>query len=266
MLGEYTDVKNDLLTLLDLRTQILENTAVDTLSLDAYMTYPTELASEAFVPTGDHIPAKYIALKEAFDFTSSLARMGAIFSMDRADYYSEATTENALEQEALSQLDASVKKTASLLWGLQLMDIRLYSSMGQYQDSSECSEEMWQASLSSECATRLETIAGKVVKYMLTTKGSDFFDSDYGSYLTSYRQIADAYIPRIQLELEADLSSCTSFIQAAENAELDDDEERLSSVKLVSLEYDRDTDPTRFDVYLLITTSFGNTAQLTVTS
>jgi hypothetical protein len=112
-------------------------------------------------------------------------------------------------------------------------------------------------------ASRLECIAGKVVKFMMTTIGSDAYDPNYGSFLPTYRQVAESMIPKLYIEIQNDLVRCTAFIKEIER-DLGDTVERLSSVTLVDLIYNPRTTPDRIDVYINIKTTAGNTAVLVV--
>ena len=142
------------------------------------------------------------------------------------------------------------------------MDIRLYNLTNIFEDTLGTTEYMVQSPLSAEATTRIETIGNKVVKFLLTTLGSDPFNSEYGSILTTYTQIAESEIPRIHFELTEDIERCAKFIKTAERS-LDVSVERLSRLRLVKLGYSRDT-RNRIDFYIEIITTLGNRCLLTV--
>lgn len=111
---------------------------------------------------------------------------------------------------------------------------------------------------------RLRVICNKVLKYLLTYRGSDAYDASYGSLAIHRKHISPALLPEIRMELLEDIADCTRYLQTAEAEKLDDSEERLSSITLVSMNYDRQADPTRLDIYLLIQTTYGNRAVIEV--
>ena len=117
------------------------------------------------------------------------------------------------------------------------MDILLYDPSGKYVTySGDAAEGTDIARISGRTATRTETIANKVVKFLLTPYGSDALDTTYGSYLPTYTQIAQSAIPRLYIELQDDIARCTAFIKRIEKA-LDDTVEKLDSLKLLKVEY-----------------------------
>jgi hypothetical protein len=112
-------------------------------------------------------------------------------------------------------------------------------------------------------ASRLETIANKVAKYMLTTKGSDALDAEYGSYLPTYQTMTEGLLPRTQVEISGDIIACT---QAIQNSELDllDTIEKLDSIALLEIQFYKKQ--LRLEVYIQVSTTFGNSALLNVTA
>ena len=62
------------------------------------------------------------------------------------------------------------------------MDIKLYKSNGNFVtplDTEFDSEQMDDSVLSDTPSSDIETIAGRVVKFLLTNIGTDLFDSEY---------------------------------------------------------------------------------------
>lgn len=146
------------------------------------------------------------------------------------------------------------------------MDITLYKIAGKVQIGTDLV-----SGYTVDCAPdapttteRLRVICNKVLKYLLTYRGSDAYDPSYGSRAIHRRHIAPALLPEIRMELIEDIADCTSYIQRAEQDKLDSNDERLSSITLISMNYDRNTDPTRLDIHLLIRTTFGNRAVIEV--
>jgi hypothetical protein len=140
------------------------------------------------------------------------------------------------------------------------MDIRLYRRSGTYSDLLNTVEEIVPSSLSEAPTTGIEVIASRVTKFMLTTIGSDVLDPEYGSYLTSYVQISQDYLPKLRLELSEDLDRCAEYIRTVDEAtEVSGD--RLRSLSLRDLKYSNLL-PDRLDVYLDIRTTTGGYATL----
>lgn len=111
---------------------------------------------------------------------------------------------------------------------------------------------------------RLRVICNKVLKYLLTYRGSDAYDASYGSRAIHRTHISPSLLPEIRIELIEDIADCTRYLQAAEREKLSDDEERLESITLISMNYDRQLDPTRLDIHLLVRTTYGNRAVIEV--
>lgn len=143
-----------------------------------------------------------------------------------------------------------------------MSDIRIYTTSGIYAGTTDSSEFMLPSPLADTVTTRLETICGKVVKFLLTGKGTDSFNPQYGSYLTTYNQISEAYLPRLHVELLEDIRRCTSFIKLAEAKETPS-EENLQRIRLVNLVYNKNTRD-RIDLYIEVISTHSNSALLTV--
>lgn len=143
------------------------------------------------------------------------------------------------------------------------MDIRIYSNTGVYHRELQEAEHMVSSPLQSEGATRIETIAGKVVRFLLTSKGSDALDPSYGSYLTSYTQVSKSIIPRMHMDLVEDIAVCSRYIKEGEVG-LPASEDRLASIALQSINYDPTTDRSAVHIYIRITTMAGETSLLSI--
>jgi phage baseplate assembly protein W len=143
-----------------------------------------------------------------------------------------------------------------------MSDIRIYTLTGVYEGTTKDSEYMVPTPLSDTVTTPLETICGKVVKFLLTSKGSHAMNQEYGSYLTTYTQISESFLPRLHIELLDDISRCASYIKQAEKA-LQSDYEKLARITLKSLDYKRHTRD-RIDIHIEVVTTKRNSALLTV--
>lgn len=145
-----------------------------------------------------------------------------------------------------------------------MLDMRLYSPSGIYVDSQLVSEEMDRVVPDDPTATGMEVIAGKVVKFMLTEKGSDAFNQDYGGTSMHWLQIAPQSLPQFKREVFQDVQNCIKFLK---NAELDNEVtgERLYTINLLRVAYDPRLSPNRVDVYLEIITTLGKRAVVAIT-
>ncbi len=106
-------------------------------------------------------------------------------------------------------------------------------------------------------------LTNKVLKFLLTSHGSDSLRSDYGSRVVNIPQISTGYLPTLQIEFIEDLTRCIKYIKDGE-ASLPPTTEKLYNIKLIELYYDEATDPSRLDFYIQIITNKGNTASLPV--
>jgi len=136
------------------------------------------------------------------------------------------------------------------------MDLRIYHASGVFVDTSV--ERMDPSSPELASATGLEVIAGKVVKYLLTYRGTDAFDPDYGGTALHTRFISPAYLSKFTLELKQDIEDCIAYVHRAESS-LPDGTERLDTVILSKVQYNNNTRD-RIDITLEIVTTSGNSA------
>lgn len=136
------------------------------------------------------------------------------------------------------------------------MDLRLYNPTGEVEPDS-FSEYTTQARVDDTIAKGIEVIGGKVVKYLLTGKGSDAFNPEYGGTALHHQQISRQHIPKLRLELLNDLRNCRKFIQ---DTEKDVHGERLSLLNLLNVRYREDLTPTRVDVHIEVITNRNNRA------
>lgn len=104
------------------------------------------------------------------------------------------------------------------------MDLRLYNS-------ASGTTEVFTAGINDTKATRLEAIAGKVVKYILTDKGSDMLNPTYGARLisTNYTNMS-----KITYDINNIVQECSTFIKTSE-ATLPVTTEKLATLTLVSV-------------------------------
>lgn len=132
------------------------------------------------------------------------------------------------------------------------MDIKLYNF-------KERDTELPRSELEDAPASGLEVIANKVVKFLLTSYGSDALDPEYGGRALQVTQFSEQYIPKLRLELEEDIKRCLSYIKKYSK-----NEEKLMHLILVNLKYDPVLSPGRVDAYIELITNKNNRALLDV--
>ena len=135
-----------------------------------------------------------------------------------------------------------------------MLDLRLYNPTGNYTDQTNSSEYMQLVRPEDPSASGIEVIAGKVVKYLLTGRGSDAFDPGYGGVSMHHTQISQAFIPQLTLEVHDDVRRCTEFIKRTDG----NDQERLLRINVLDIRYNARLSPDRVDVYLEILTTKNN--------
>lgn len=145
------------------------------------------------------------------------------------------------------------------------MDVRLYSISGVYEDFEKTSELMRKSLADDAVATGLEVLGNKVVKFLLTQKGTDALDPEYGGVALHYGQISKAFIPRLTLEMQNDISRCREFIRRTE-AGAKAGTEKISNIVLKDIRYDPLSMPDRVDVFIEIITNKNNKALVALAS
>lgn len=145
------------------------------------------------------------------------------------------------------------------------MDIRLYNRTGIYEDYTNASELTSKAKSYDANATGIEVIGNKVVKYLLTYKGTDALDPDYGGVALHYGQISKAFMPRFSLEMHNDVQRCKNFIRKTQRI-LSDSYEKMSDIILKDIRYNPSLTPDRVDVYIEIITTKNNRAIVAVSN
>lgn len=145
-----------------------------------------------------------------------------------------------------------------------MIDIKLYETTGEYVDKKRTSETTVRLLPSDKTARGIEVIAGKVVKYLKTLKGTDAFNPSYGGRALQATQLAESYKSQFVLELTDDVNSCERWIKDADMAD-GVPGERLSTLYLRDIVFDRLKDYREIDVYIEIVTSLGKRAVVCVT-
>lgn len=150
-----------------------------------------------------------------------------------------------------------------------MSDLRLYQSLNKvYRSATEHYEEMEPVGVEENSANGIEVLAGKVVKFLLTRRGTDAFYPNYGGIALHHGQICDAYIPKLRIEMLDDIDRCATYITQGESqlATTDTTSERLHSINLKNLVYSQRQDPTRLDVYIEIIGTSGKREVVAITN
>ena len=113
-------------------------------------------------------------------------------------------------------------------------DLKLYIPGGKISGEILPTDE---ASCSSSPSSRLEVLAGKVVKFLLTYRGSDATNKDYGGIALHHPNISRAYLPKLTMELSDDVERCTKYIIGSEK-NLPKNLARLSRINIAAVTYD----------------------------
>jgi len=147
-----------------------------------------------------------------------------------------------------------------------VQDLRLYNPTGIYAEKDLGGGEQMRLVMPEDpTATSIEVIAGKVVKFLLTARGSDAFNPTYGGVSLHHVQISQAYIPQLTFEVHSDVEACTAFIKDMEKNYAVRGE-RLSHINVRDIRYDPRLTPYRIDVYLEIVTTLGKRAVVAITN
>jgi hypothetical protein len=146
-----------------------------------------------------------------------------------------------------------------------MIDIRLYKPSGEYYDTNNSSEGMDRVVPDDAIARSIEVIAGKVVKFMLTEKGSDAFDGEYGGTSMHYQQMSQMFLPQFKREVHTDVENCEKYIKKSEIAN-NVSGEKLLTINVLKISYDPVRTPTRVDVFLEINTTLGKRACVAITN
>lgn len=139
-------------------------------------------------------------------------------------------------------------------------DLRLYRRSGHFETVARRPAEIQtEVMADADTARGVECIAGKVVKFLLTGKGSDAFDPEYGGTALHMVQFAASHLPKLRLDVQSDIRRCVDYLSRAEQ-ELPAGTERLHTVTLLGVEYDASDPRGGVAVRLEIITTKGERA------
>lgn len=139
------------------------------------------------------------------------------------------------------------------------MDLRLYTRSGIYKSPVRDVEKMITSTLDEKTATYLETLSNKVVKFLLTSYGTDPINPKYGAR-TMNAIVSTTQVQWFSLNFQQDLQACFKFIKASEtpgpNGEL------LAAINLIKITIDNKDYPSGFIVRIEIKTTDKQSALL----
>ena len=120
-------------------------------------------------------------------------------------------------------------------------------------------ENTAKATILAAPTTGLEVLANKVVKYLLTYKGSDAIEPYYGGTALHQTTFSKGYITQIRTMLLTDITNCIAYIKSTET---ENTECRIGDVKLVEFTYDETAKDIQLHVHLAVYDTKGNKAPL----
>ena len=145
------------------------------------------------------------------------------------------------------------------------MDIRLYNNTGKYEAYTDASELTAKSKADDPNANGLEILANKVVKFLLTYKGTDALEPEYGGIALHYGQIAKSFMPRFTLEMQNDVYRCRAYLRSAEKL-LPNTREKIADIIIKDIRYNDRLSPDRVDVFIEIITNKNNRALVAIPS
>ena len=139
------------------------------------------------------------------------------------------------------------------------MDIRLYTRSGTFKAMTTNVEVMNSSTLDEKTANYLETLANKVVKFLLTSYGSDPINPQYGSR-AHIGIVPNNKLNWFSINFQQDLKNCYKFIKSTEtpgpNGEL------LANINLLDITAPRQRTPAALAVKIEIKTTDKQSALL----
>jgi hypothetical protein len=108
-----------------------------------------------------------------------------------------------------------------------------------------------------------EVLANKVVKYLLTYRGSDAIEPYYGGTALHQTNFDESYIPQLRTMLLSDIADCISYIKSTETEYT---EYKLGDVDLVEFTYDSTSKDIQLHVHIAVYDTDGNKTPLFIKS
>ena len=139
------------------------------------------------------------------------------------------------------------------------MDIRLYTRSGTFKGVATNVEIMNSSTLDEKTANYLETLSNKVVKFLLTSYGSDPINPQYGARV-HIGIVPNNKLNWFSINFQQDLKNCYKFIKNTEtpgpNGEL------MADINLLGITAPKEGTPTELAVKIEIKTTDKQSALL----
>lgn len=123
----------------------------------------------------------------------------------------------------------------------------------------ELNENTEMATLLAKPTTAGEVLANKVVKYLLTARGTDAIEPYYGGTALHQTAISKNYITQLRTMMLSDITDCVSYIKSTET---DYTEYKLGDVHLDNFEYSQTAKDIQLHVHISVYDVNGNRTPL----
>jgi hypothetical protein len=143
------------------------------------------------------------------------------------------------------------------------LDLKLYTYDSNVKISQIDTAMLSEGYVTQSAVSGLEKIVGKVVKYLLTEKGSDLFDPEYGSLWAGFSQVAGSQLSRLRITIDSDIRSCISYLVAQEK-DLPAAQEKLRSVEFLGFWKDTSTGVEQVLMNIRVRTTLNNIATFNI--
>jgi len=143
------------------------------------------------------------------------------------------------------------------------LDLKLYTYDSNVKYNQIDTALLSEGYVTQSAVSGLEKIVGKVVKFLLTEKGSDLFDLDYGSVWIGSTQVADSQLSRLRVTIDSDIRSCIAYLVAQEK-DLPTTQEKLRSVEFLGFWKDASTGVEQVLMNIRVRTTLNNVATFNI--
>ena len=127
----------------------------------------------------------------------------------------------------------------------------------------DLNENTAKATILAPPTTAGEVLANKVVKYLLTYRGSDAIEPYYGGTALHQHAFSKSYITQLRTMMLSDITDCISYIKSTESEYT---EYKLGDVKLEAFEYSQTAKDIQLHVHIAVYDSEGNKTPLFIKS
>lgn len=143
------------------------------------------------------------------------------------------------------------------------LDLKLYTYDSNVKYNQIDTALLSEGYVTQSAVSGLEKIVGKVVKFLLTEKGSDLFDPDYGSVWIGSTQVAGSQLSRLRITIDSDIRSCITYLVAQEK-DLPATQERLRSVEFLGFWKETSTGVEKVLMSIRVRTTLNNIATFNI--